>query len=279
MALSTTTSARGWAPDLSAIPAIDAVPDALILQTSTVAGDVEGDAPAVTVAYVDDAPAGFVAEGAAINEAEPPLSESRVFTGKVAQLLRVSREQFTQDNAARLLSTSVTRAVTNAANAAYIAQTAPVSPKVTPPAGLVNLDGVLTGTITGSLDGLIDLAAAIADNHGNPSHVVLSPTAWASLRKLKTWTDSAVSLVGAGTDDAKPFLLGLPVLVSAAVPTGTGLLIDKTAIVSAVGQVLVAQSADAYFEYDSVALRCTWRFGANAVHPERLAVFTVEDAA
>jgi HK97 family phage major capsid protein len=274
-ALTTSTSARGWAPDLSAIPANDAVPDSLVLLTSTVAGDVEGDAPAVTVAFVDDAPAGFVAEGAAIAEAQPPLSECRVFTGKVAQLLRLSREQFVQDNAAQLLSTSVSRAVTKAANVAYIAQAAPTAPALTPPPGLVNIPGVLTGTVGGSLDGLIDLAAEIADNGGTATHVVLSPTAWASIRKVKTWTDSAVSLLGTGTDDAAPFLLGLPVLVSGAVPANTGLLIDRTAVMSAVGPVLVAQSEHVFFSADSVAVRCTWRFGANVVHPTRLAKFTI----
>jgi hypothetical protein len=51
----TVTSAKAWAPDLRAIPARDAIPDALILLTSTVAGVVEGDAPAARVPYVDDA--------------------------------------------------------------------------------------------------------------------------------------------------------------------------------------------------------------------------------
>ena len=46
----TTTSAKAWAPD-AYYAATDAVPSALILTTSTVAGQVDGDAPVVRVAY------------------------------------------------------------------------------------------------------------------------------------------------------------------------------------------------------------------------------------
>ncbi len=74
-----------------------------------------------------------------IDEANPGLSEALVHTGKVAQIIRLSREQFAQPNASELLSASVARAVTKAGNTAYIAQAAPTSPAVTPPAGLLNI--------------------------------------------------------------------------------------------------------------------------------------------
>lgn len=41
----TVTSATAWSPDVTAVAPDIAVPDALILATSTVAGTVEGDAP------------------------------------------------------------------------------------------------------------------------------------------------------------------------------------------------------------------------------------------
>lgn len=277
MATETTgTSAQAWSPDLSSVAPRDAIPNALILQTSTVAGQVEGDAPAVRVMYVDDAAAGFVAEGAAIPEAAPDLAETLVYTGKVSQLLRLSREQFVQPNAQALLSESVARAVTKAADVAYVAQAAPTSPAVTPPAGLLNVTGIEDGgDVDASLDALVDLMATIADNGGTPSHIVVSPTAWAELRKFKTATGSNMSLIGAGTHDAERFLLDVPVLVNAAVPTGTGLVIDKTAVVSAVGPVQVQQSEHAFFANDSIGLRCVWRFGQALVHPDRVGKFTV----
>lgn len=281
MAVETTiTSAKAWSPDLTAVSPADAVPDALILETSTVSGTIEGDAPVVRVQYVDDATATFTAEGVTIDEADPGLSEALVHTGKVAQIIRLSREQFTQPNAQELLSDSVRRAVTKAGNTAYIAQAAPTSPAVTPPPGLLNIPGIVNGgAVADSLDGLVDLLATLAGNGADPSHIVLSPTAWASLRKFKTAADYNTSLLGTGATDAQKFLLDLPVLVTPAAPSGSGLVIDKTAVVSAVGNVEVSISEHAYFAADSIAVRCIWRFGANVVKPDRIGKFTVTEPA
>ena len=277
MATETTiTSAKAWSPDLTAYVASDVIPDALILQTATVAGFVDGDEPAVRVPFVDDAAATFVAEGAPIPEADPDLAEVLVYTGKVSQLVRLSREQFNQPNASRLLADSVRRAVTTAANAAYIAQAAPTPPAVTPPAGLLNVAGIEDGgAVAADLDALVDLFATIEGNGGTPTHIIVDPTAWASLRKFKTATGSAQSLLGAGTADTERRLLDVPVLVTPAMTAGTGLVVDKNAVIAAVGPVLVAQSEHTYFASDSIALRCTWRFGANLVRPDRVGTFTV----
>jgi HK97 family phage major capsid protein len=277
MATETTlSSAKAWSPDLTAVTPADAVPEALILQTSTVAGFVDGDAPTVRVAYVDDATAGFVAEGAVITESDPGLSEAVVVTGKVSQLIRLSREQFEQPNASNLLSASVSRAVTKAGNAAYIAQVAPTAPAISPPPGLLNIAGIINGSaVSDNLDEIIDLLATLAGNGATPSHIVVSPTAWANLRKLKLATDSNGALLGVGATDAQRFLLDLPVLVDAAVPSNSGLVIDKTAVVSAVGNVQVATSEHVYFHSDSVGIRCTWRFGATVVKANRIGKFTV----
>lgn len=272
----TTNSAKAWSPDLTTFAAEDVIPDALVLQTSTVAGNVEGDDPAVRVAYVNDAAAGFEAEGDEIPEADPGLSEVLVHTGKVAQLVRLSREQWVQTGTAQMLSASVRRAVLTKANAAYIAQVAPTSPAVTPPAGLLNVSGIETGgAVDGDLDGLVDLIATLEGNGATPSHIILDPVGWASLRKFKTGTGSAQSLLGAGSSDSVRSLLDLPVLVTPAMTSGTGLVVDKSAVVSAVGPVYLAQSEHAYFASDSIGLRCTFRFGANVVRPDRIGKFTV----
>ena len=277
MATETTlTSARGWSPDVTGIAPEDAIPDALVLLTSTVAGHVEGDAPAVRVTYVDDAEADFVDEGDEIPEADPDLAEVLVYTGKVAQLIRLSREQWVQDSTSGLLSSSVERAVTKRANRAYLTQVAPTTPAVTPPVGLLNVFGIVDGgAVATNLDALVDLVATLEDNDGTPSHWILSSTAWAKLRKLKTGTGLASSLLGAGTTDSRKILLDLPVLVTPAMTANTGMLIDQTAIVSVVGDVMVAQSEHAFFTSDSIALRCTFRFGQNVVRPNRIGKFTV----
>jgi HK97 family phage major capsid protein len=86
---------------------------------------------------------------------------------------------------------------------------------------------------------------------------------------------SAQSLVGAGTDAAVRQLLGVPVLVSAAMTANTALVVDSTAVLSAYGQLQLAISQEAYFSSDSVGVRATWRFGQKIVDPARVVKLTV----
>ena len=272
----TGTSAYAWRPDTTAFVAGDVLADALILQCSTIAGSVEGDAPSVRCAYVNDDTATFVAEGQPIPESEPELAEVNVFTGKLSQLVRVSREQFSQQGTADQVSASVARALIRAADIAFLTQSAPTPPATNPASGILNVPGVIDGgEVSDSLDTLVDIVAEIQSNGGFPSHVLVAPDAWAGLRKLKYADNSNQSLLGAGVSDADLLLLGLPVIVNPAVPSLSGVVLDRNAIVSAVGQVLVSTSQDAYFSSDSIGLRSTWRIGQALVRPDRLAMFAL----
>lgn len=278
MAFTATTvnSDKAWAPDLHVYSATDVLPTALILQCSTVAGRVEGDAPIMRVAYVNDDEAVIKAEGSELDEGEPSLSEALVYTSKITQLVRLSREQYSQDQTADQLAQSVARAITRRADLAFVAEAAPVGPAVAPVAGLVNVASTVTGDeITDDLDPLIDLVAQLEDNLATPTHILLSPLSWAAMRKLRIGSDYNVSLLGAGTNDAAPMLLSLPVVVNPAVPDFTGIVLDRNAIVSAVGPVQIATSMDQYFSSDSVALRATWRTGHVVTRPDRLGVFSI----
>lgn len=272
----TVTSAKAWAPDVSTFAASDAVPDALILTMTTVAGAIEGDEPVVRVAYVDDDEAQFTSEGAVIPEADPALNEKIVSTGKVTQLVRLSSEQYAQPGTATEIAESVRRAVTKKANSAFLTQAIPTAPAVTPPAGILEYPGLTVGAeVDGNLDALVDLLAELESNGASPSAILLDPLGWAALRKIKTETGAASALLGAGTSDAARVLLDLPVTVTGSMPANSGVVIDKGAIVSAVGTVQVASSEHVYFAADSMALRCTWRFGAAVVKPDRIGTFTV----
>lgn len=270
--ITTGSSAKSWSPDVNTFAAGDVVGPALILQTSTIAGSVDGDDQFVRVAYVDDVDAGFVAEGAAITEDNPDLAECVVATGKVATLARISNEQFNQAGTAERLAESFGRSLARAADKAYLVQAAPTAPAVTPPTGLLNLAGVVDGGAIGDdLDVLIDGLATVEANGGHPTHWIAAPDSWAALRKLKGIEN--VPLLGAGTDDSARRLLGVPVLTTPTVPAGTLVAVDRSAIVSAVGQVYVAVSEHAAFSSDTVLIRATWRFGANAVRPDRIVKF------
>jgi HK97 family phage major capsid protein len=276
-AITTETTAKAWSPDIQFFPASEVIPEALVLTTSTVAGAIEGDEPAIRVAYVDDADAQFTAEGGDIPEAEPSLSEVLVHTGKVTLLVKVSREQYNQNGTANMLSESARRAVLKKANEAYLSQVIPTSPNVTPPAGILNIPGIQDGgEVATNLDALADAFTLVETAGGTVTHILAAPDSWGALRKLKTGTGSNLSLLGAGTDDAEKRILNTPVYTSNAVPSGRLALIDSSAIVSAAGEVQVAVSEHAYFGSDSIALRVTFRFGQNVVRPERVVKLSLD---
>lgn len=89
--------------------------------------------PSVLVPYVsfEDQP-GFVAEGTPIPESDPEDTQVQIFTGKVAILVPVSREQMGQPDASALLSSAAREAVIRKANRAFLTQAAPVAPAATP---------------------------------------------------------------------------------------------------------------------------------------------------
>jgi HK97 family phage major capsid protein len=276
-ALITGGSAAAWSPDIYKFAPADVIPSALILQASTVSGSIEGDEPSVRVAYVNDDEAQFTAEGDEIPEGEPQLAEVLIHTAKVTQLIRISREQWSQAGTSAQLSSSVGRAITRRGDLAFVAEPAPIAPAVAPVAGITNVAGIVDGGhVAGDLDVLVDLVATLEDNLATPSHILVDPKGWAELRKLKVGgSNTNESLLGAGTTDAAAMLLSLPVLVNVAMPDYTGLVVDRLSIVSAVGDVQVASSEHQYFTSDSVALRATWRIGHAVVRPNRIGKFTV----
>lgn len=272
----TGNSAAAWRPDLFTFEPAVGLPDAAILTHSTVAGQIKGDAPSLRVAYCADDTADFVAEGADISESEPDLNEALIYSRKFAQLIRISREQYDQAGTADELARSVSRAMTIKADAAFIAQPAPISPDAAPAAGLAHITGSVSGVVTADLDPLIDVEAAVSVNGASPTVWLLAPNVWAALRKVKTQTGASTALLGAGTDQAEARLLSIPVIVNAQVPTGTGLLVDKTAVISAVSQLEIATDTGHYFSSDSIAVRATMRTGHVLPRPNRLGVFYVD---
>lgn len=273
MAIQTTSDqAQAWRPDISEFHPGQAVPEALIMTTSSIMGEIEGDAPAVRVAWVDDAEADFVGEGEQIPVENPTLDETLVYTGKISQLVHLSREAYYREQVAENISTSVARAVIKRADSAYLAQAAPTAPDVTPPTGLLNVSGITDGgTLGTNLDVIVDAVASIEGAGGNASHIITDPATWGQIAKIKAGTGSEVPLIGApGTEAPIRSLNGVPVITNAAIPQGTLLVLDKDAIASAVGHVMVASSEHAYFNSDSIALRCTWRIGWSVMHTDRL---------
>lgn len=274
MAITTNNTPDSFSPDQVVITPDEAVPEALILRAATVVTrTLDGDAPVALIPWVDDADARFVAEGDFMETDTPTASEVTVGTAKISQLLRVSREQWHTNPAGRLLSNSTTRAITRKANEAFIAQPTGGAVSLT---GIVHTPGIITGDpITTNLDPLADAVAQIENNNGQPGIIIANPLAWGALRNLKTADTANTSLLGAGTNDTDKRLLGIEVVTSAAVPEGQLVIVDPNAIAAAVGPFEVFQSEHQYFEYDSIAIRATWRIGWAVQHANRLAVVNV----
>ncbi|MGW0038410.1 phage major capsid protein [Gordonia sp. NPDC003376] len=274
--ITTKTTDAGWSPDVQAFAPTDIVPDALIVQASTKAATVEGDDVATRVCYIVDDAAQVSPEGAEIPEANPDLSESLVFSSKITQLVRVSREQFGQSGVGNQLDASLRRALTKKANELFVAQAAPTAPAVAPMAGLVNVAGIVAGDpVADNLDNLIRLVAELQANGANPTHLILDPVGWANLRTLKVAANSNQSLLGAGTNDAAQLLLSIPALVSPAVPASSGLVVDAAEVISAYGEIMLGTSDQAYFSSDSIAVRATWRVGHVVPRANRIGKFTI----
>ncbi|MCT2179573.1 phage major capsid protein [Kocuria sp. p3-SID1433] len=279
MALNPTTTrdaAKAFAPDLVAFTPQEAVPEALILKASTVVSQSGiGDAPSVLVPWVREESATWAAEGAELDLTPPGLSQVQINVRKVTQFFTVSNELWNAEaaNNPEVLSTSSMRAVTKAANTAFVQG---VATAANPLVGIANTEGIIEGgNITTSLDPLADSIAQIEANGGAPSVILANPIAWGRLRNLKTATNANTSLLGAGTEDQGKRLFGIEVITSAAVPEDQMVIIDKNSIASVVSQVDVAVSEHAAFRNDSTALRTTWRLGWAVQHPDRLATITV----
>jgi HK97 family phage major capsid protein len=220
---------------------------------------------------LDTENAGYVAEAAEIPESNPTLDEVLVHTKKISRLVSLSNEQFRKVNTAGQIAQSVARDLVQKADASFIGD-------VSNPTGIINTIGTLGGyNIASDLDDLIEAVAAIEDNGGTPDAIVVSPNTWASVQKLKLGAtfDSAYTL-GVGVEVAMPRLLSLPVYKSRYIPDWTGLVIDSSAIVSAVGPVRVATSEHALFNSDGVQVRATWRIGWACPRPNRIAKFSTE---
>ncbi|WP_084021542.1 phage major capsid protein [Mycobacterium avium subsp. hominissuis] len=258
----TPTSPEAWALDVLGLAPEQTIPQSILIQATTKAGEVEGDDVFVRVPMINlDADTGFVPEGNDIPEADPDLSELVIATGKVAVLVRISREQLVQPAASEVVSNEIRRSVLKKVDWALLQQPAPVAPATFPPAGLI-AKAAVTGAVVDNLDAVVDAVASIEALGGSCTNIVASPDAWAFVAKLKTATESNQSLIGAGVESAQRTLLSIPVNVTSAMPSGFLLALDKTKTLSAYGSIQVARSEHAYFNSDSWALRATLRFGA-----------------
>jgi HK97 family phage major capsid protein len=284
VAITTPTSAVAWAPDQIASFQLGAmVPDALIATTSTVVGVIQGDRPAMRVPYISaDPPPAFYAEGAEITGGDPTLSELVFNTSKIAALARASNESLLQpwDTSAALFM-SFQRSLRRQANEVYVSN--PVT--TGQPTGLLNAGIHDAGTLGSNLDGIVNAISFIESNYGSADHILVDPLSWGYLRSVKSTAAGGMPVLGPPSGDAALSLFGVPVIVTPAMPhtapagttdgSGSILVIDRQAVMSAFADVQIYRSADVYFASDSTGLRATCRLGWGVLFPDRIAKLEV----
>jgi HK97 family phage major capsid protein len=256
----------------------DAIPNALILSLSTVSKPIEGDASALKVPYVATPPAAqIVAEGEEIDEGGAKPAVLKVYTRKVAVIERITNETTAETEVQNMLAASMQRAITDKADAVFL-QNKPDAGD-TAPTGLFETTGAVDGgIITNALDPIVTALGTVAANGASPTAIVMNHATWATLLLLK-FADGRPMIAPSVADAPAPVLYGVPVVLNKMAPANKIAIIDKADIISAVGAVAMKGSEQRYFEQDSYAIRGTFRSGWGVIHPNRLAIITVNTTA
>lgn len=271
-----TTSGIESAYGATAFPSTDAIPDALVHSQSRVSAVIEGDSPALHVPYIaTQSTAQIVKEGDAIPEGGASASEMIVYTRKVASIETITNEAKSSEQMTQMLTASLNTAIMDKANAVFLQNPKPDGSE-TSPTGLFNLDNVNAGTLTGSLDAIVEGIAAISSKGGTPTSIIMNHGTWAKLLLLK-YKDGRPMIAPSVADSPTPMLYGLPVVLTKAAPDSKLLINDANEVISAVGSVNLNGSEDAEFSKDKYMLRGTFRLGWGVIHPDRLAVITVTE--
>ncbi|MCH9276417.1 phage major capsid protein [Bifidobacterium amazonense] len=272
MTTTTRTAATSFNPD-SIVPATEAVPDALALddRICTIGPTIEGDAPAVRLPYVAIAPAATITtEGREIPESTPGLSELVVRTVKVGLLTEVSREAYSYAQASASITDSARRSVTYKLDEILVAKK--TTTNGTP--GLAHLHGISETTATDyGLDPILDVIAKVADAGASPTAIILNFSTWAKLLQVKG-TDGRGIIAPEVANAPAPQLFGIPVIINAATPADTVLVVDRGTIITSLGDVHADVADGDAFRRDSLQIRLTCRIGWGTFQPAQIGKVT-----
>lgn len=263
-------------PNTSWLDAKDAVPEALILDTrvATQGPEIVGDFPTLHVPIaLADPTAVITKEAEVIAESEAAFSELVINTSKISLLTSMSNESLTSSDGADLLSQGASRSMANKADAVFLnGDGANGTPK-----GISLYDDLTKVNSTDiTADGLypiLDAIAAVTDNGGTPTSLLMRYSTWAKLLKLKG-SDNRPLISPDVQTMAAPVLFGLPIILNRQVPADAVMVIDAANVIASVSQVSVATSDGALFAQDATALRMTQRIGFGLKFPNQCGLVT-----
>jgi HK97 family phage major capsid protein len=275
MPLSRSTLSAGWLPDEHFGQLLIAAVVEQSVATSVGRPIKTGAERMYFPRLTSEAPADFVAEGADLPLGDPGLDDVTVIPAKVAGLTIVTSEavEDASPEVSKVVGDSLVRAISAKIDQAFVGNLPAPAPK-----GIASLTDVtdVTGSTPDSLadlDVIADAIAAVQDEGGTPTHILVSPGVAKHLAKLKTGTGSNQPLLG--VDATKPTVrtaYGLPLVTVRALTDSALYVVDGSRIAIVLRQTASVEiSRDRYFESDRVAVRARARVGFGFLHPETIA--------
>ncbi len=219
---------------------------------------------------------GFVAEGGTIPESSVGLDEVSMLPSTLKSLKVISRvtSEVLRSSAQALDAILKQRLVTDTAKALDVALFTGTGSSNTI-RGLLNQSGVATGTLDADEpDSLLDGIGIARANEVKPNRWFLSPADYLSIRKVKD-ADGRYILQPDITQAGQEVLFGVPVTVTAHVPTGKAVLCDLNMVAIARDMSpSVTVDSSRYFDTDEVALRVVALYDLALLQPKAVTILT-----
>ena len=222
----------------------------------------------------EDVPVDFVAEGAELPQGEPTVNEASLTPRKIAAMTVLSSElaEDSEPEAVNLIGQSIARSIRMKLDQAFLLAASGGLPS---PGVLTGSNFINGGALGTNLDGLSDAVTAVESAGGRADVIVMSPTTWGRLSKLKVLaTDSNQPLLGVdgGVNAAQQrTLFGVTVHVDHSVAADVIGVWDSSAVAVAMRRdVKVESDTSRYFDTDSVAVRATLRADWRVLDPARV---------
>lgn len=204
-----------------------------------------------------DASAAFYNEGAEIDDSGPGLDEVVARPRKLAARVTFSNE-LRDDSSPAIVSQlfwNLSRSLGLALDAAFFSGWGQ-APEIR---GLANIEGIsevpLEGASLADLDPFADAIGELEAANANPTAIVMHPTAWRSLMKIREASESnrpLITVEGGGVASAtRRSIFGLPVYLTAQLPIEDG---QTTMWVYDAPQVLAIRREQLRIEVDSSRL-------------------------
>ena len=219
---------------------------------------------------------GFVGEGAQIPESSVGLDEVSMLPSTLKSLKVISRvtSEVLRSSAQSLDAILKQRLATDTAKALDVALFTG-NGNANTIKGLLNQTGVATGVLDATkTDSLLDGIGIARANEVKPNRWFLSPADYLSIRKIKD-TSGKYILQPDLTATGQEVLFGVPVTVTAQIPTGKAVLADMNLVAVARDMApSITVDSSRYFDTDEVALRVVTRYDLALLQPKAVTILT-----